>query len=78
MMEQKFSPFMMHHEVYHDKQRFYDLAVENGSCETCGESVGWEDVTVGDTEGQIWHNYWVVDEDMETLYCEECWKHYED
>lgn len=74
MMEQKFVPFLMHPEAYNDKNRFHELAVEHCACEDCGTSVGWEEVTVGDHEGLIWHNYWVTSEDMEELYCEECWE----
>lgn len=66
MIDQKFTPFMMHHEVYHDKQRFYDLALEDCTCEECGTDIGWH--------GSEFINYWVTDEDSSTPYCVDCWE----
>jgi hypothetical protein len=72
--EQVFAPFMVSLSTWHDETRFTDLALTDGICTQCFAPIGWENVPMGDTDGQVWHDYWVVDEDMETAFCPQCYE----
>ena len=72
--EQTFAPFLVTPETWRDPQRFYDLAPEGCECLECGSPIGWESVPMGDSDGQVWHDYWVTDEDMETAFCPQCYE----
>lgn len=72
--EQKTTPFIVTPRTWNDDTRFADLALVNGNCVECFAPIGWEEVPMGDTDGQVWHDYWVRDEDMEIALCPQCYE----
>jgi hypothetical protein len=72
-MEQKMQPFLVSPDTWHDPQRFNDLALADCECLSCDAPIGWESVPMGDSDGQIWHDYYTMNEDMEELYCPQCY-----
>ena len=76
--EQQFTPFKVTPNTWHDNDRFLDLALTDAICLECFAPIGWEWVQMGEQDGQIWHDYWVIDEDMETAYCPDFWNEMQD
>lgn len=72
-MEQTFSPFRVSPDTWHDPQRNVDLALIDGACLNCFSVVGWQNYYYGEKIRE-WTDYWVIDEDMETVYCESCYQ----
>jgi len=64
--EQVFAPFMVTPTTWHDETRFIDLALTDGICLQCFSPIGWQQ--------QVWRDYWVIDEDMETAFCPQCYE----
>ena len=63
---QVFAPFMVTPTTWHDETRLTDLALTDGICTQCFAPIGWQH--------EIWHDYWVTDEDMETAFCPQCYE----
>jgi hypothetical protein len=72
--EQTSAPFLVSPNAWHDPARFHDLALSDFECLECDSPIGWESVPMGDSDGQVWHDYWAVNEDMEECYCPQCYE----
>jgi hypothetical protein len=72
--DQTFTPFIVTPKTWGDEGRFLDLALNDGICLECFSPIGWESVPMGDSDGQLWHDYWVIDEDMEIAICPQCYQ----
>lgn len=72
--EQTSAPFLVTPETWHDETRLLDLALTDGICTQCFAPIGWESVPMGDSDGQVWHDYWTVNEDMEEVLCPQCYE----
>ena len=59
--EQQFTPFMVTPDTWTQKERFYELALTDANCSECDEPIGWEWVQMGEQDGTVWHDYWVID-----------------
>jgi hypothetical protein len=69
--EQSFTPFMVTPTTWSNTERFTELALHDGICLECFAPVGYSTDHNGT---QVWHDYWVIDEDMETVYCPPCYE----
>jgi hypothetical protein len=60
------APLLVTPSTWHDETRFTDLALTDGICTQCFAPIGWQH--------EIWNDYWVTDEDMETAFCPQCYE----